>query len=414
MPIMKSCEAFVKEDLQKDVILVCGGENTEVPAVKALLVYISPIFCKLFKNDPALQNNKSGKHLIIIPKEYDSSSIETIVQFSLGKSFKVKPKNLLNTRAAALYYNIGSLTKALDFKILKRAKREENFCYFFHTAFQRNGLYKDCVSKFLDIFQRDLDHEKVFLSKYFLSLDFEPDLCTLFQNSKLKMNSNFLLRRLQDWASAKDVSPQLIELLSSFVTLSKTNGYNKSNSLRIPDFDDQPVHDVAASIPQFDDEPENDSNTEVNEFKDLDLSSTTRFDEMDSDSKSCAKKKETLFKYCSTAQFVPQFEGTDSESESCTQMSRTPPTKCHSTSQIVSAPKFDDEEIFSEISIQTENPLIFGELERGSMRREAQKDASLLLFKTHEEGSKSEGDNCQEDQEQSLVISPKPGALCIK
>lgn len=362
---MKAFEALEKGSLNYDCVLVTATNKTEISAVKVLLERMSPVFAKKLKEQRVCSDD--GLYRISIPIEYDVSSIDYIVQYSLGMDFKVKPKLLLNMRAAAKYYQIEPLFKALDAKIMKRIRKEESFCYFFHSSFQRNGLYMDTVSKCLDAFQNQLDHEKVFLSKYFLCLDYDPDLCTLFKTSKLKVNPSFLLRRLQKWASYKSVSPQILEKVSSFVCFRQKQEVYRSNS--IPQFEGEPVRGAVSSIPQFD-------SHETKHGATPPIFSQPH-----------VKSSDT-----SITNFVPQFDDDDEEEED------------DDFPQNYEAPMFYETEMESE-NEETETQ---------------HSPSGFSQAKSNQCAQEYEGDNCEEEQEQdckvffNLMQRWKGGSLSIE
>jgi len=185
-----------RNSCETDVTLLIG-DKFEVRALKCLLAAYSPVFQNIFNETPQLDK-------FIVPSAFSLASIETIVSYSFGENLNVKTKDLLQLRAAASYYKMDALLKYLDKKVLVKIHKEKYFCLFFHWACKSKDY--TLVAKCLDLLEKKLDHSEVILSKYFICLDYEPDLCLFFRSTVIKVDPAILRKRLQDWAEYLDLS----------------------------------------------------------------------------------------------------------------------------------------------------------------------------------------------------------------
>jgi len=199
---------------QRDVTFVVGKDCKEIYASQLQLERLSPVFQKTFSEQ------KTFRKCVVVPTEYEVESIQAIVAFSLGLKPKITAKNLLNVRAVAIHYGVGSLQRILDAKLTKTMKNEQHFCWVLHSACVQ--MDQTLVSMCLHVFETELDHSKVFSSDFFLCLDFEPDLWLLLRIPRLRIDANELSRRLVVWASCKGVPFESLELLKT-LTLQDQN-----------------------------------------------------------------------------------------------------------------------------------------------------------------------------------------------
>jgi len=208
--------------LEPDTLLLIGDACDEVYAVSFLLSRISPVFEKAFCGESgqiscaALNTSKDDIKVIIIPPNFELSSIESIVYFSYGSKIRVKVKYLLNMRAAALFFWIGPLYDSLNKILMRTIKNEQYFCWIYHSAHS----YKDyeVVRACLAVFHSELDHTKVFKSKHFLCLDYEPDLCVLLQNQELRIDLWDVQVRFSEWAEVESDRFQYLDKINQMIS----------------------------------------------------------------------------------------------------------------------------------------------------------------------------------------------------